>query len=211
MREATYNTLVRPQLEYAVDVWDPHHKDKTQQIERVHRRATRWTICNFNTRASVSNMIETLGWRSLEQRRANPGLWLFCKIVNNTVAVPFLTLSNPTGGHPSAAVPRPPHRFSRQLLTRKDFYKFSFFPLAVVQWNVLPESAVSLPSVDIFKAKTGKLQAAKQIKKKKKKGKRKVKGVPQSQTAAHPRHQEEEETDKTKQAQIEQTYQKHQD
>ena len=34
------------------------------------------------------------------------------------------------------------------------------------------------------------------------KGKRKVQGVPQSQTAALPRHQEEEETDKSKQAQI---------
>ena len=32
-----------------------------------------------------------------------------------------------------------------------------------------------------------------------------------AQTAALPRHQEEEETDKTKQAQIEQTYEKHQD
>ena len=45
-----------------------------------------------------------------------------------------------------------------------------------------------------------------------KKSKRKVQGVPQSQTAALPRHQkeqEEEETDKTKQAQIEQTYEKH--
>ena len=41
------------------------------------------------------------------------------------------------------------------------------------------------------------------------KGKRKVQGVPQSQTAAPPRHQEEEETDKSKQAQIEQTYEKH--
>ena len=41
------------------------------------------------------------------------------------------------------------------------------------------------------------------------KGKRKVQGVPQSQTAALPRHQEEEETDKAKQAQIEQTYGKH--
>ena len=43
----------------------------------------------------------------------------------------------------------------------------------------------------------------------KKKDKRKIQGVPQSQTAAFPRHQEEEETDKTKQAQIEQTYEKH--
>ena len=41
----------------------------------------------------------------------------------------------------------------------------------------------------------------------KKKGKRKVQGVPQSQTAALPRPQEE--TDKSKQAQIEKTYEKH--
>ena len=39
--------------------------------------------------------------------------------------------------------------------------------------------------------------------------KRKVQGVPQSQTVALPRHQEEEETDKSKQAHIEQTYEKH--
>ena len=42
-----------------------------------------------------------------------------------------------------------------------------------------------------------------------KKGKRKVQGVPQSQNAALPRPQEEEETNKSKQAQIEQTYEKH--
>ena len=41
------------------------------------------------------------------------------------------------------------------------------------------------------------------------KGKRKVQGVPQSQTAGLPRPQEEEETDKSKQAQTEQTYEKH--
>ena len=42
-----------------------------------------------------------------------------------------------------------------------------------------------------------------------KKGKRKVQGVPESQDTALPRHQEQEETDKTKQKQIEQTYEKH--
>ena len=44
-----------------------------------------------------------------------------------------------------------------------------------------------------------------------KKGKRKVQVVPQSQTAAHPRHQKEKETDKAKQAQIKQTHEKHHD
>ena len=43
----------------------------------------------------------------------------------------------------------------------------------------------------------------------KKKGKRKVQGVPQSRTAALHSQHEEKETDETKQAQIEQTYEKH--
>ena len=38
---------------------------------------------------------------------------------------------------------------------------------------------------------------------------REVQGVPHSQTTALPRPQEEEETDKSKQAQTEQTYEKH--
>ena len=42
-----------------------------------------------------------------------------------------------------------------------------------------------------------------------KKGKRKVQGVPQSKTAALPRHQVEDETDKSKQAQIDQIYERH--
>ena len=46
------------------------------------------------------------------------------------------------------------------------------------------------------------------LKKKKKIYKKKVQGVPQSQTTVLSRHQEEEETDKTKQEQIEQTYEK---
>ena len=41
------------------------------------------------------------------------------------------------------------------------------------------------------------------------KNKRKVQGVPLSQTAALPRPQEEKGTDKSKQAQTEQTYEKH--
>ena len=41
-----------------------------------------------------------------------------------------------------------------------------------------------------------------------KQGKRKVQGVPQSQAAAQSKHEEQEETDKTKQAKIEQTYEK---
>ena len=39
-----------------------------------------------------------------------------------------------------------------------DVYKYSFFPLAIVQWNALPENVTTSPSLDSFKAAVGELQ-----------------------------------------------------
>ena len=77
VREMAYNALVRPQLEYAAPVWDPHTNDKITKIEKLQRRADRWTCNNFDRYASVSEMVNNLGWRSLEQRRADARLCLF--------------------------------------------------------------------------------------------------------------------------------------
>ena len=89
IRETANNTLVRPQLEYASAVWDPHTKDKVNQIELVQRRAARWTCSNYDRKASVIEMVINLGWCSLEQRRADASLYLFYKIVYGIVAIPL--------------------------------------------------------------------------------------------------------------------------
>ena len=81
------------------------------------------------------------------------------------------------------------------------------------QWSILPHifrgSIFNLRRVKSFAFFKTLIFTANNVGLDRKKGKRKVQGVPQSQTAALPRPQEEEETDKSKQAQTEQTYEKH--
>ena len=48
VRKTAHNTLVCPQLEHAAPVWDPFNKDKRLQLEKIQRRAARWTANNFD-------------------------------------------------------------------------------------------------------------------------------------------------------------------
>lgn len=154
VRESAYNTIVRPQLEYASAVWDPHTKEHISKIEMVQRRAARWTVGNFDNRASVTEMLNKLGWRTLEQRRADARLCLFYKIVYGLVAVPL-----PSYVQYNHRISRYCHSMTfRQVSASKDCYKYSFFPLAIVQWNALPESVVCSQSLDAFKASICELQ-----------------------------------------------------
>ena len=154
VRETAYNTLVRPQLEYAAPVWDPHTKEKILQLEKVQRRAARWTTSNYDYRSSTTSTVNNLGWRTLELRRADARLVLFFKIVQGLVAVPLPDYI------------RPPNRISRhchsmkfqQLQTTKNYYKYSFYPLAIVQWNALPVDFASLSGLVSFKVSVSKLQ-----------------------------------------------------
>ena len=77
-----------------------------------------------------------------------------------------------------------------------------YLPFCVVLESQIRNTAVALTPEHMFICCVGINTCIK-------KSKRKVQGLPQSQTAALPRHQEEEETEKSKQAQIEQTYEKH--
>ena len=62
-----YTTLIGPILEYATEVWDPHHKFLIRKIEMVQRHAARWVLSGYRFHSSVTAMIDELGWVTLEQ------------------------------------------------------------------------------------------------------------------------------------------------
>ena len=124
LREIAYKAIVRPQLEYAAPVCDPH----IQRIKMIQRRAARWVLSDYSPYSSVSDMLVRLVWRTLKQRRADSQLVLFYKIVHGLVAIPL-----PTYVIPFNRYSRTTHSLAFRLLyARTDYYKYSFFPLAVV-------------------------------------------------------------------------------
>lgn len=57
-----YNTVVRPSLEYASTVWDPHTQANINKVESIQRRAARFVTNNYDPRASVATLLQDLNW-----------------------------------------------------------------------------------------------------------------------------------------------------
>ena len=57
------------------------------KIEMLQRRTARWTLKRYHNTSTVSNMLHDLGWRSLEQRRADSRLTVMYKIYNGHVPI----------------------------------------------------------------------------------------------------------------------------
>ena len=59
-------SLVRPTLEYASSVWDPHHNNYIASIEKIQRRALRWIFNDYNFSHNVTTMLHSLNWPTLQ-------------------------------------------------------------------------------------------------------------------------------------------------
>ena len=87
IKQKLYQTLVRPHLEYGAAAWDPHTKNNINLLEKVQRRATRFVLNNYNWEASVSQMLTSLGWHSLQDRRKAHRLTCLYKITNDQINI----------------------------------------------------------------------------------------------------------------------------
>ena len=134
-------------MEYCASVWDPHLKEDVNTLEMLNRRAVR-TVFNKSWRqrdVSPTELLNTLGWSTLQQRRKQQRLCMMYRITNGLIAVPTHRLQRPartTRGH----------SWKYQTLRSScDVLKFSFFVRTILDWNSLPNTVVSKESLSSFK------------------------------------------------------------
>ena len=146
-KASAYYTLVRPNLEYCASVGNPYIDQAKMKIEMVQWNAARYVTNRYRNTSSVTNMLEELHWESLESRWLKIQLTLLFKIMNDMVDIPatlYLT--------PASTRTRSNHmKKLRQVSSRTDIYKYSFFPRTIPTWNALPASIAEATDLVTFK------------------------------------------------------------
>src|SRR5215469_955813 len=139
-------SLVRPHLEYAVQLWSPYHVKDIGKIERVQRRATKM-IPELRGKP-YAQRLKDLDIHSLETRRLRGRLIEVFKILNKFDNVDYkkyfrydnnnITRSN---GQKLRSNRRPVTEVAKNFFTNE----------VVGKWNDLPREVVNSTSIDSFK------------------------------------------------------------
>ena len=70
-------------------VWDPHCIYLEEQLEKVQKRVARFVLNNYSyEEGSISEIMETLQWKPLKERRRENRLILFYKGLNGQAKIP---------------------------------------------------------------------------------------------------------------------------
>ena len=141
-----YKALVRPHLEYAIEIWAPRLKKHINAIEAVQRRATKMIPSLRNL--PYNERLQKLKLPSLVYRRRRGDMIQTYKFVHNiwNIDDDLFTLSADTGtrGHQYKLFKE---RFETNV--RGHFFTNRITDL----WNNLPQDVVNASSVNQFKNK----------------------------------------------------------
>ena len=151
-----YKMLVRPKMEYASTVWDPHKQDQKYELEKIQRRAARIVSNRHRNTSSVGDMLGDLNWQTLEKRRKDARLILLFKTLEGSASIvcPELKPTMIRSRRASTA-------HSRQLercICKKELRSNAFFPRTIRDWNSLPDHVVRATCADSFRQKLSALE-----------------------------------------------------
>jgi hypothetical protein len=163
-----YVSLVRPHLEYAVQVWNPTHRKNIEVLEKVQRRATRLPVGLRTLR--YEERLSRMGLTTLEERRVRGDLIQMFKVAKCIEDVGWVVpplfrrdgsvcgLAGYLRGHGfcysrESFPSRVRNGCARAVSIRHDFFLNRLAPI----WNGLPSSAVDAPSLNVFKERLAEL------------------------------------------------------
>ena len=69
VKERLYVTLVKPHLQYGTAACNPHKANQITSLEMVQRRAAHFVCTDYSRTSSVSSMLVSLGWDTLQSQR----------------------------------------------------------------------------------------------------------------------------------------------
>ena len=150
VKSIAYKMLVRPQLEYASEVWSPYTMKCIKKIEQIQRNSCRFIFHEYRRDTDTSLLVNRLNLYSLYARRLIQQATMFYKIHHSLVDIcppSYIQHAN----HISIRTDHPLKYCNKNPL-QINAYKYSFFPGSMNIWNRLSCSAVShvIPFVDNF-------------------------------------------------------------
>ena len=134
LRELAYLISVRSGLEYASVVWDLFLQRGIDRLENIQRRATRFVTNNYRKECGLTStqLIDSIGWDSLQERRKTARLCMLYKAINREVALSIDMLCRPDSRTRGST------QNIRTIKTRKIPFSNSFFIRTIPDWNKLP-------------------------------------------------------------------------
>ena len=143
----SYLSSVKPIIEYSSTVWDPYIKEDIHKLEMVQRKSARFVYNNYNSTDSVTSMLQSLQWPTLEVRRKFLKLILMFKILKDQIHIPtynFQPVITHTRGY---------QYHYAHLQCNCQAYRSSFFPSTIRLWDNLPFEIAMTSNLNDFVTK----------------------------------------------------------
>ena len=113
------------------------------RVKMVERRAARSLAGWYHNTSGVTSMLEDLKWWPQPQRRSDCRPMLLFKMVHCLL---YVNGSNHFQMHQNSV-------FIQPIIANTQYYKYSYFPHTIKDWNALPRQSLVVDTVESFQSR----------------------------------------------------------